>query len=47
MGVGAGDTAKNEQLRTQVGTEEFADVVSRMTGIPVCKAMQIAWRNWT
>ena len=38
--VGAGDTAKNRLLRTQVGTEEIAEVVSRATGIPVSKMMQ-------
>lgn len=30
----------NRLLRTQVGTEEIAEVVSRMTGIPVSKMMQ-------
>ena len=39
-GVGAGDTAKPRLLRTQVGTEEIAEVVSRATGIPVSKMMQ-------
>jgi ATP-dependent Clp protease ATP-binding subunit ClpB len=39
-GVGAGGTAKNKLLRTQVGTEEIAEVVSRATGIPVSKMMQ-------
>jgi len=38
--VGAGDTAKHRLLRTQVGTEEIAEVVSRATGIPVSKMMQ-------
>jgi ATP-dependent Clp protease ATP-binding subunit ClpB len=38
--VGAGGTAKNKLLRTQVGTEEIAEVVSRATGIPVSKMMQ-------
>ncbi|MDP2134695.1 MAG: AAA family ATPase, partial [Sulfuritalea sp.] len=38
--VGAGGTAKNRLLRTQVGTEEIAEVVSRATGIPVSKMMQ-------
>ncbi|MCP5296038.1 MAG: ATP-dependent chaperone ClpB [Zoogloeaceae bacterium] len=33
------DTAK-KLLRTQVGTEEIAEVVSRATGIPVSKMMQ-------
>ncbi len=37
--VGAGGTA-NRLLRTQVGTEEIAEVVSRATGIPVSKMMQ-------
>jgi len=37
----AGDTATpNKLLRTQVGTEEIAEVVSRATGIPVSKMMQ-------
>jgi ATP-dependent Clp protease ATP-binding subunit ClpB len=37
----AGDgAAKNRLLRTQVGTEEIAEVVSRATGIPVSKMMQ-------
>jgi len=39
-GVGAGGTAKNKLLRTQVGAEEIAEVVSRATGIPVSKMMQ-------
>ncbi|MDP4607853.1 MAG: ATP-dependent chaperone ClpB [Burkholderiaceae bacterium] len=30
----------NRLLRTQVGTEEIAEVVARMTGIPVSKLMQ-------
>ena len=41
--VGAGGTAeeqKNRLLRTQVGAEEIAEVVSRATGIPVSKMMQ-------
>jgi ATP-dependent Clp protease ATP-binding subunit ClpB len=39
--VGAGETAKqNVLLRTQVGAEEIAEVVSRATGIPVSKMMQ-------
>ncbi|MBN8474475.1 ATP-dependent chaperone ClpB [Sulfuritalea sp.] len=38
--VGADGTAKNKLLRTQVGTEEIAEVVSRATGIPVSKMMQ-------
>src|SRR5258706_15040340 len=33
-------TAKPRLLRTQVGAEEIAEVVSRMTGIPVSKMMQ-------
>jgi ATP-dependent Clp protease ATP-binding subunit ClpB len=37
--VGAGGTA-TKLLRTQVGTEEIAEVVSRATGIPVSKMMQ-------
>ncbi|WP_371322603.1 ATP-dependent chaperone ClpB [Dechloromonas sp. ZY10] len=32
--------AKNQLLRTQVGAEEIAEVVSRATGIPVSKMMQ-------
>ncbi|MEI7611955.1 MAG: ATP-dependent chaperone ClpB [Betaproteobacteria bacterium] len=32
--------AKNTLLRTQVGVEEIAEVVSRATGIPVSKMMQ-------
>ncbi len=32
--------AKHKLLRTQVGTEEIAEVVSRATGIPVSKMMQ-------
>ena len=31
---------KNKLLRTQVGAEEIAEVVSRATGIPVSKMMQ-------
>ncbi len=38
--VGSGETAKNRLLRTQVGAEEIAEVVSRATGIPVSKMMQ-------
>ncbi|MCX8087552.1 MAG: ATP-dependent chaperone ClpB [Rhodocyclaceae bacterium] len=38
--VGAGGTAKPKLLRTQVGAEEIAEVVSRATGIPVAKMMQ-------
>ena len=37
--VGLPDTAK-KLLRTQVGAEEIAEVVSRATGIPVSKMMQ-------
>jgi ATP-dependent Clp protease ATP-binding subunit ClpB len=38
----AGGEAKpaNKLLRTQVGAEEIAEVVSRATGIPVSKMMQ-------
>jgi ATP-dependent Clp protease ATP-binding subunit ClpB len=37
----AGDgQVKHKLLRTQVGTEEIAEVVSRATGIPVSKMMQ-------
>src|SRR5690606_33040187 len=32
--------APNKLLRTQVGTEEIAEVVSRATGVPVSKMMQ-------
>ncbi|WP_435626776.1 ATP-dependent chaperone ClpB [Candidatus Ferrigenium straubiae] len=35
-----GGAAKNRLLRTQVGAEEIAEVVSRATGIPVSKMMQ-------
>ncbi len=35
-----GAAEKNKLLRTQVGTEEIAEVVSRATGIPVSKMMQ-------
>ena len=34
------DTQPNKLLRTQVGIEEIAEVVSRATGIPVSKMMQ-------
>ncbi|MBA4743123.1 MAG: ATP-dependent chaperone ClpB [Azoarcus sp.] len=34
------DAAPNKLLRTQVGAEEIAEVVSRATGIPVAKMMQ-------
>src|SRR5262245_46415135 len=35
-----GETAKARLVRTQVGAEEIAEVVSRATGIPVSKMMQ-------
>jgi ATP-dependent Clp protease ATP-binding subunit ClpB len=35
-----GDSQKHRLLRTQVGAEEIAEVVSRATGIPVAKMMQ-------
>jgi ATP-dependent Clp protease ATP-binding subunit ClpB len=35
-----GQAGKNKLLRTQVGSEEIAEVVSRATGIPVSKMMQ-------
>jgi len=35
-----GDTGKPKLLRTQVGAEEIAEVVSRATGIPVARMMQ-------
>ncbi|MDI6749460.1 MAG: ATP-dependent chaperone ClpB [Rhodocyclaceae bacterium] len=38
--LGAGETAPRKLLRTQVGAEEIAEVVSRATGIPVAKMMQ-------
>ncbi|MGL6047489.1 MAG: AAA family ATPase, partial [Vogesella sp.] len=34
-----GETKPNRLLRTQVGAEEIAEVVSRMTGIPVSKML--------
>lgn len=37
---GKDGTAANKLLRTQVGAEEIAEVVSRATGIPVAKMMQ-------
>ncbi len=37
---GKGDAARPRLLRTQVGAEEIAEVVSRATGIPVSKMMQ-------
>ena len=36
----AGGDVKHKLLRTQVGTEEIAEVVSRATGIPVSRMMQ-------
>ncbi|MDR0563515.1 MAG: ATP-dependent chaperone ClpB, partial [Azoarcus sp.] len=39
-GAEAAGAAKNRLLRTQVGAEEIAEVVSRATGIPVSKMMQ-------
>jgi ATP-dependent Clp protease ATP-binding subunit ClpB len=38
--AGEGEGRKNILLRTQVGAEEIAEVVSRATGIPVSKMMQ-------
>jgi len=38
--AGEGGGQKNKLLRTQVGAEEIAEVVSRATGIPVSKMMQ-------
>jgi ATP-dependent Clp protease ATP-binding subunit ClpB len=38
--VGDGVHKQNRLLRTQVGAEEIAEVVSRATGIPVSKMMQ-------
>jgi len=38
--AGEGSGQKNKLLRTQVGAEEIAEVVSRATGIPVSKMMQ-------
>src|SRR5687767_8903404 len=38
--AGAGAQTKPRLLRTQVGAEEIAEVVSRATGIPVSKMMQ-------
>ena len=35
-----GQAVQNKLLRTQVGAEEIAEVVSRATGIPVAKMMQ-------
>jgi len=39
-GAGSGEPARPRLLRTQVGAEEIAEVVSRATGIPVSKMMQ-------
>ncbi|MEG1814245.1 MAG: AAA family ATPase, partial [Clostridia bacterium] len=39
-GVGASGAPAHRLLRTQVGAEEIAEVVSRATGIPVAKMMQ-------
>ncbi len=36
---GQHDTQPNKLLRTKVGSEEIAEIVSRMTGIPVSKMM--------
>ncbi len=36
----SGNEVKHKLLRTQVGTEEIAEVVSRATGIPVSRMMQ-------
>jgi ATP-dependent Clp protease ATP-binding subunit ClpB len=38
--TGESSQQKHKLLRTQVGTEEIAEVVSRATGIPVSKMMQ-------
>ena len=38
--AGEGEGKKNILLRTQVGAEEIAEVVSRATGIPVSRMMQ-------
>ncbi|HEX7219356.1 MAG TPA: ATP-dependent chaperone ClpB [Burkholderiales bacterium] len=38
--VEKGDAPKAKLVRTQVGTEEIAEVVSRATGIPVSKMME-------
>ncbi|RKQ57218.1 ATP-dependent Clp protease ATP-binding subunit ClpB [Vogesella indigofera] len=35
----SGDSKPNRLLRTQVGAEEIAEVISRMTGIPVSKML--------
>ncbi|MEY3670077.1 MAG: ATP-dependent chaperone ClpB [Pseudomonadota bacterium] len=39
-GVSAAEGSRPKLLRTQVGAEEIAEVVSRATGIPVSKMMQ-------
>ena len=39
-GAAAGDASKPKLLRTEVGAEEIAEVVSRATGIPVSRMMQ-------
>jgi len=39
-GTGKAEAVKPRLLRTQVGAEEIAEVVSRATGIPVSKMMQ-------
>ncbi|MGL4666888.1 MAG: AAA family ATPase, partial [Saezia sp.] len=39
-GAGVGEGGGNKLLRTSVGVEEIAEVVSRATGIPVSKMMQ-------
>jgi ATP-dependent Clp protease ATP-binding subunit ClpB len=39
-GRGVGDASRPRLLRTQVGAEEIAEVVSRATGIPVSKMLQ-------
>ena len=40
QGAKPGDDSRPRLLRTQVGAEEIAEVVSRATGIPVAKMMQ-------
>jgi len=40
QGAAKGEPTKAKLLRTQVGAEEIAEVVSRATGIPVSKMMQ-------
>ena len=39
-GAGEGEASKPKLLRTEVGAEEIAEVVSRATGIPVSRMMQ-------